>query len=153
MPTDSTIDGAGLDRLYFAYASNMDPRQMTERCPGATPYGRARLERWSFRIGHRGVATVIPAADDMVWGALWSVSDQHLDALDGFEGVALGRYRREVVSVVDDSGPVDAAVYIEPFAGSAPAREGYAERILRGAEYFGLPQEYRSLLQVEVGRP
>ncbi len=153
MPTDSASGGAGLERLYFAYASNMDPRQMRARCPGASPYGRARLERWSFRIGHRGVATVIPATDDMVWGALWWVSEHHLDALDGFEGVALGRYRREVVSVVGDSGPVEAAVYIEPFTESAPAREGYAERILHGAEFFGLPEEYQALLQVEVGRP
>lgn len=49
-------------RCYFAYGSNMDVRQMGQRCPGATLLWTATLGGYRFIINRRGVATVIVAA-------------------------------------------------------------------------------------------
>ncbi len=131
-----------LDGFYFAYASSMDPDQMRERCPGAEPLGRALLSGWGFRMGQRGVATVVRSADDVVWGGLWSVSEFHIEVLDGFEGVEIGRFHRETVRVDRDGERVDASIYVEPFEASAPARVFQLEHILAGAAFFHLPEDY-----------
>ncbi len=132
--------------LYFAYGSNLDPEQMEFRCPGAIPAGIGRLDGWRLRIGERGVATVTESPAAVVWGGLWEVSDEHLRALDRAEGVAAGLYRREVVGIARGDDALDAVVYIEAFTTDGPPRPGYLERILRGAEWFALPADYRAAL-------
>ncbi|MEZ5143284.1 MAG: gamma-glutamylcyclotransferase family protein [Acidimicrobiales bacterium] len=136
---------------YFAYGSNLDASQMANRCPGAVPGEVARLDGWAFRIGHRGVATIEPATGGVVWGGLWTVTDAHLAALDVAEGVAIGRYRRERLLVRAGTTPIEAVVYVEDFVEAGPPRTGYLERILRGAEQFGLPATYRAELEDLAG--
>jgi gamma-glutamylcyclotransferase (GGCT)/AIG2-like uncharacterized protein YtfP len=131
---------------YFAYGSNLDPDQMAERCPGAVALGPARLDGWQLRIGHRGVATIVPEPGWTVWGGLWRVTGPHLATLDRHEGVALGRYRRETTTVRRDDEPVDAVVYVEPFSADAAPRVGYLERIERGGRWFGLPADHTAHL-------
>lgn len=128
---------------YFAYGSNLDAAQMRSRCPGAMPVSAARLDGWQFRIGHRGYATIQPAADGVVWGGLWDVTDDHLASLDRHEGVAAGIYRRERLTVSVGTANVDAVVYIEEHVEDGPPKPGYLDRILRGAAEFGLPETYR----------
>lgn len=133
-------------QLYFAYGSNLDPTQMERRCPGAVARGVAVLNGWGFRIGERGVATIVARPDESTWGGLWAVTDAHLDALDRAEGVAIGLYRRAIVDLTTEEGPVEAIAYIEDFTSSGAARPGYLELICRGAEWFGLPATYRASL-------
>ena len=138
-------------RLYFAYGSNLDPEQMQQRCPGAEAAGVARLDGWQFRIGQRGVATIVESSGTQVWGGLWAVTDEHVAALDRAEGVHVGLYRRETLAVDRGDETVDAVVYIEDFTGDGEARPGYLERIVRGAAWFELPPDYRSgLAEVAV---
>lgn len=136
------MDEASASTRYFAYGSNLDPVQMAARCPGATAIGPARLDGWQLRIGHRGVATIVPHDGAVVWGGLWRVTDEHLTTLDGHEGVHAGRYRRDRLTVLDDSGPVDVVLYIEPFSRHGRPRPGYLEHIERGGRWFGLPHEH-----------
>lgn len=135
--------------LYFAYGSNMSSAQMAARCPGARPDGGAELADWRFLINNRGVATIAPAPGQRVLGVLWTCTAVHLHALDGFEGVQLGLYRRERVAVrrVDDGTTVEAVAYIEDNVAPGPPRAGYLERILAGAAEHGLDAAYRVWLE------
>ena len=77
-------------RLYFAYGSNMDPEQMSTRCPDSDFCGVAWLSSYRFRINSRGVATVVPEEGAVVHGALWMISTRDEGRLDKYEGVAQG---------------------------------------------------------------
>ncbi|MCU0310722.1 MAG: gamma-glutamylcyclotransferase [Acidimicrobiales bacterium] len=134
-------------QLYFAYGSNLDPHQMSDRCPGAPAESAARLDGWRFRIGDRGVATIVAEAGAVVWGGLWRLTIGHLATLDGHEGIGQGRYRREQIRVrTVDGETTTALVYVERYRGDGAPRDGYLERILRGAAWFGLPDRYRAEL-------
>lgn len=139
--------------LYFAYGSNMDPRQMRERCTGARPVGAARL------AGHRlvftrdapgwggGVASIEPAPGDEVWGVLWEITPADEEALDEYEGVAVGAYRKARVAVERGTDAREALVYVaNPRAGKPPSRR-YLAALVRGAASHGLPAPYVARLR------
>lgn len=81
-----------LDDLYFAYGSNLNVSQMGLRCPAATPHRGLALHDW--RLVFKRVADVEPAAGHRVIGGLWQVTGECLRALDRYEGVAAGLYRK-----------------------------------------------------------
>lgn len=95
---------------YFAYGSNLSVEGMAVRCPSATRVGRARLDGW--RLTFRGVADVEPASEEVVEGALWTVTPKDVRSLDHYEG-APHMYDREVVEVAAEGGrTVKAFTYV-----------------------------------------
>ena len=132
---------------YFAYGSNMASSQMAERCPGAVCLGIARLpgyrlafDAWSNRRGGL-VADVLPTPGADVWGVLWRVTEEHAEALDRYEGVARGQYRRETVQVESAQGEAVAAfAYVICNPGDeGPTTDGYRDLLLEGAREHALP--------------
>lgn len=126
---------------YFAFGSNMSLTQMSARCPGARPGDAATLPEhrlafvsWSPRWDG-GVATVEPSTGERCWGRLFLVSQQHLQALDGYEG-APWVYQRERVSVQRrDGSMVSAWAYIHTEASSyCPPSSSYLDTIEEGYE-------------------
>ena len=134
--------------LYFAYGSNMDPVQMSHRCPGARPLGAARLADWRLTFTRDspgwggGVGHIERAPGDEVWGVLWDVTDEHMRSLDEYEGVAGGVYVRDVVNVRHGDRDLDAVVYIAVPRGHKPPSKKYIAALVRGAEAHGLPSGY-----------
>ena len=145
---------------YFAYGSNLEPVQMKRRCPSHRVVGRATLP------GHRlvfpvrsggdwggGVAGIEPcdAPDATVHGVLFEVDDADLAALDRYEAVAEGMYRRERVTVhLEDGGATESWTYYatpDPTGPSPPSRR-YLNAILAGARHHGLPGSYVETLIV-----
>ena len=132
---------------YFAYGSNMASSQMADRCPGAISLGAARLpgyrlafDAWSNRRGGL-VADVLPAPGSEVWGVLWQVTEEHAEALDRYEGVARGQYRRENVRVESPNGErLEAFAYVicNP-AEEGPTTDAYRALLLEGAREHDLP--------------
>ena len=134
--------------LYFAYGSNMDPKQMAERCPGSHAVGRARL------AGHRlayvwdspgwggGVATVVPSSGNEVWGVLWELTDEDEKTLDRYEGVANGVYTKERVDLDATGEKVNALVYIATDAREKRPSARYVDALVRGARAHHLPLGY-----------
>ncbi len=120
----------------------MSSKQMAERCPGSTAIGLAMLPDFRFLINERGVATVVPEADAIVHGVIWSTTDEHIESLDGFEGLAKGNYIRETIEVETDDGAVDVLVYLASHQTPGPPRVGYLETVLGGARAFGVPADY-----------
>lgn len=129
--------------LYFAFGSNIVPAQMAKRCPGSAALGRADLADHRFRIGRRGYGTVVPETAAVVVGILWELRPEDEAALDVYEGVRHGLYRKVRRTVRLVSGELrEAYVYVaaDPEPGKAVA--GYMERIVAAAEAHGFPEAY-----------
>ncbi len=146
--------------LYFAYGSNLDPRQMRERAPSHRTVGMAALAdhrlvfpRYSPTWAG-GTAGVQLAHGATVWGMLYDVDEADfvvLDRHEGFKGPGdqHNGYDREQVTVDltrpdDQSVPrrVRAWTYLaRPSNPSPPSRE-YLDTIVRGARHHRLPEEY-----------
>lgn len=81
-----------LNELYFAYGSNLNVSQMAQRCPAAVPHRGLRVNDW--RLVFRRVADLEPAAGQQVVGGLWKVTRACEQALDRYEGIHHGLYRK-----------------------------------------------------------
>lgn len=129
--------------LYFAYGSNMLASQMEERCPSAVPLGVVTLDDYAFIISGAGVASVEPRGGSVTQGVLWAITEACERTLDRKEGVKAGCYRRVFLPVTTADGESkESLVYIDTRIGSAAARGGYMEKIVRGAIEFELDPEY-----------
>jgi cation transport regulator ChaC len=141
-------DGAAMPQLYFAYASNMEPRRFRRLCPGGTVVGPARLpgRRLAFsrysRQRRGGSTDIVADAKAEVWGVLYEVGDADLETLDRSEDVPTA-YRRETVVVEDAEGRERQAVtYVANRTGDFLPHPDYLKLIVQGAEARGLPPEW-----------
>ena len=158
-----------LPHLYFAYGSNLYLKQMHERCPGHQPVGKARLPGWHLAFtahSHRwggAVATIVPVSakhpewalvdsatghawwHDHVPGAVYRLSDEHMQILDGFEEHP-DVYRRTQVTVELHDGitwkPTEVITYIRPLQQRLPGAPVYVDTIARGYVAHGLDPEH-----------
>ena len=101
---------------YFAYASNLNKKQMLERCPDSKPRFVAILPNYKLvfagwsRQWRGGVASVKPFRGERVRGAIYEVTEKCLRQLDKYEA----GYDRFKVTVFDeDNEPVEAITYIK----------------------------------------
>jgi gamma-glutamylcyclotransferase (GGCT)/AIG2-like uncharacterized protein YtfP len=141
---------------YFAYGSNMDPKQMASRCPGAEALGRARLADHELTFVSDspgwggGVATVIPSSGAEVWGGLWELTDEHVEALDRYEGVAINAYVKDQIDVEAESGAVRALIYLATDERYKKPSGRYVDALVRGAKAFSLPADYVEQLRAAL---
>ena len=100
--------------------------------------------------GRTGVADVIPARDDTVWGALYDIEDDELTAIDRKEGYgwAYTRVVRPVLLEAGDQGQA-AVVYtvrIKEPAQVLPSRQ-YLDQLIAAAHERRLPDVYVEKLE------
>ena len=143
---------------YFAYGSNMAPAVIRRLCPrhsylGVAYVGGHRLAftRRSMRTG-TGVADIVRAAGETVWGVLYRIDDDELAAIDRKEGHDWA-YKRVMLAVRLDGGPERTAVTYtvrskEP-AQVPPSRQ-YLDLVIAAARERGLPGSY--IEQIEAVR-
>ena len=120
---------------YFAYGSNLNRKQMLERCPDSKPLFVATLPNykrvfvgWS-RQWHGGVVSIRSYRGEKVVGAIYEVSEQCLKRLDKYEA----SYSRLKVTVFDeDSEPVETITYI---------KSGQSEETQPSKEYLSIIQQ------------
>lgn len=136
---------------YFAYGSNMNLKQMEERCgKNAKFLKRAFLKGFKFvydgySVTRKGaVANIIETGNesDIVWGGLFEIDKECNDKLDRFEGYPKA-YNRKVVPVHDDEGNTYCAiVYYRTGEKEAKPSESYKEVVIKGAIDCGIPEDY-----------
>lgn len=142
--------------MYFAYGSNMSDEQIRKRCPSHHFVCVAQLRGYRLAFTRRsekrgcGVADVVAAQDEAVWGVLFEMCEGDLAALDRHEGAHLKppAYVRKSVQVVADGQLLDATTY-EVFSKSASQHapnSDYLGLITAGARKWGLPQGYQEAL-------
>ena len=128
---------------YFAYGSNIDLEQMADRCPGARLGETSRLKGYQFLINERGVATLVESAKHSVEGLLWWILPEDEAALDRYEGVARGFYRKDCSVTLDWSwGRVKPLIYFADNTTPGKPRDEYLERILAWGEIHGFAPQY-----------
>ena len=101
--------------LYAAYASNLDPAQMRERCPESPLASSGWLEGWRLTFG----------GEDLGW-----------------EGADSGLYRKLRVRVHTLDGDEMAWLYVlDSYEGGLPSAR-YLGLIAEAAEAAGAPDDY-----------
>ncbi len=123
---------------YFAYASNLNKKQMRERCPDSKPRLIATLPHhklvfagWS-RKWRGGSATIKRFSGERIFGAIYEISEQCLRQLDRCEGYP-DVYNRFKVTVFDENGePIEAITY---------AKSGLLEETPPAKEYLSIIQQ------------
>jgi hypothetical protein len=144
--------------FYFAYGSNMDPRQIIRRCPSYRFYSRAILTDYKldFTLRSRqrrcGVANVVPCKTAKVIGVIYRInSTRDWARLDRAEGFRKGkkrsnRYVRSQIfttTINDKKLDVLAYIYIGLIEKSPPPpSNAYLDQMIYGADHWGLPAEY-----------
>ena len=101
-------------RLYVAYGSNLNIRQMKYRCPTAKLYGTGTIEDYELQFkGHpnSAFATIAPKEGACVPVAVWEIQPDDEKALDRYEGYP-SHYFKQNVPVQLDGEEVSAMVYI-----------------------------------------
>lgn len=128
---------------YFAYGTNLNIKQMSERCPYAEFISQAEVSGYKFIFNSRGTATIIPAEGFKVYGVLYEIDKKCLKELDKYEGVSKGVYNREETEVISKDGEqVRAIVYIANDSTEGSPRKDHWDKILEGAQENNLPDEY-----------
>jgi gamma-glutamylcyclotransferase len=116
---DKSIETGKIDGMYyFAYASNLNRKQMAERAPDSKPKFIATLPNFKLtftaRAGRQGgVASIRPHRGEKVLGAVYEISDRDLKRLDGYEGYPTVYDRRKVTVWTETNEAVEAITYIK----------------------------------------
>ena len=127
---------------YFAYASNLNRKQMRERCPDSKPRLTVTLPNYKLafvgwsRQWRGGVASIKPFRGEKVPGAIYEVSEECLRRLDKYEA----GYNRLNVTVFDEHGqPVQAITYIKSGQSEeTPPSKEYVAVIQQGYRDWGI---------------
>jgi gamma-glutamylcyclotransferase (GGCT)/AIG2-like uncharacterized protein YtfP len=134
--------------LYAAYGSNMDSAQMAERCPYSPQQGTGWLEGWRLTFGGEelgwegALATVVEDQAERVFVVLYDVSESDEKALDRWDGVTLGFYRKLTVRVQTLEGDAAAWLYVlNGYEGGLPSAR-YIGILADAAEKAAAPADY-----------
>jgi Gamma-glutamyl cyclotransferase, AIG2-like len=133
--------------LHFAYGSNMSRTLMLRRCPTAVAIGTARLDHWRFLVTRDGYASIVPAQGEVVQGVLWRLSPRDLAAVNAYESLDSGLYRRRMLPVICGRQRVAALVYVGRERRAGRPRPGYQELVVQAARDWELPGDYIRALQ------
>lgn len=143
---------------YFAYGSNMAGPVMSAACAEHRFLGPARLPGYRFAFMRRsvrtgtGVADILPDPESSVWGALYELEQDRLDALDRKETLGSAYEHLDVVVLTGDGASHGAMAY------SVIAKEpievrpslAYVEGLMQGARERSLPRDYVASLRALV---
>ena len=123
---------------YFAYGSNLNRKQMQERCPDSQPMFMATLPNYKLvfagwsRQWRGGTATIKHFMQEKVIGAIYDISEGDLKRLDSYEGYP-GSSNRLKVRVFDEDGTaIEAMTYI---------KAGQLEETSPSKEYLAIVQQ------------
>ena len=101
-------------KLYIAYGSNMDERQMAYRCPNAELIGESEVKDYEllFKGSQTGsYATIEPKKGKAVPVLIWKITEDDEQSLDLYEGYPTFYYKKNLTVTVDGE-ELTAMVYI-----------------------------------------
>ena len=133
-------------KLYVAYGSNLNMRQMRGRCPGAEFVGTGVVEGYELQFKgslYGAHATIAPKEGAIVPVGVWTIQkrdEARLDLYEGYHPKGYCYYDKNQISVkMNDGRSLSGMVYImdqkQDFGN--PTR-GYYETVRQGYEDCGL---------------
>ena len=141
---------------YYAYGSNMDLAQITDRigrCPQREPGTLRgyvlRFNKQAWKKPGQAFANIEESKGEAAPGILYDITEAELEIIDGYESVKFDHYERHSVLVETSAGEVVQAVAHVACEGRIqegllPTRK-YLNRLLAGAEL--LPDDHVQWLQ------
>ncbi len=142
--------------LYAAYASNLDPARMGDRCPHSPLRTTGWLIGWRLTFGGEdlgwdgALATIVEDPLEQVFVAVYDITDDDESQLDGWESADSGLYRKTRVRVATLRGEELAWTYVlDAYEGGLPSAI-YLGTVADAAEAAGAPDDYVHGLR---GRP
>jgi gamma-glutamylcyclotransferase (GGCT)/AIG2-like uncharacterized protein YtfP len=146
--------------IYFAYGSNMARDVIATLSPRHRFLGVARLADYRLAFTRRsvktgsGVADVVQAPGQAVWGALYEIADEELAAIDRKEGHDWAYVRARLpVQLAGDSRERIATLYTvrSKVSPEVPPSRQYLDRIIEAARERELPDQYvRQIAAVRI---
>jgi Tfp pilus tip-associated adhesin PilY1 len=144
--------------LYAAYASNLDPTRMVERCPHSPLRDTGWLTGWRLTFGGEDLGwdgampTIVQDPFEQVFVALYDVTGEDMGTLDELESATTGLYRKTRVRVQCLAGSVVAWTYVlDAYEGGLPSASSLG--ILGdAAEAAGAPDDYVAGLRARACR-
>ncbi|MBR2578651.1 MAG: gamma-glutamylcyclotransferase, partial [Clostridia bacterium] len=107
------------EKYYIAYGSNLNVRQMMERCPLAKIKGVSEIPDYEllFKGSKTGsYLTIEPRKNSKVPVAIWTITEEDEKALDRYEGFPTFYYKKEmklpVTFLSGETRNIDAFAYI-----------------------------------------
>lgn len=130
--------------VYFAYGSNLNLKDMKERCPSGVVIGKGILK--DYRLVYRGkenasYLNVERKEWESVPIGIWQIDECDLASLDCYEGYPELYYKKEI-AVETDNGTVKGMIYImnEGYPVHKPA-DSYRKICMEGYRDFGFDIE------------
>ena len=144
-----------MTKLYIAYGSNMDEKQMAYRCPEAQLLGTAAVEdyRLLFKGSKTGAyATIEPEVGCRVPVLVWRITEQDERSLDRYEGCPTyyTKHRRKVM--MDDGSELWGMVYIMKLIRPMIPHASYYNGIHSAYTKLGLRSEIERVLEPALQR-
>jgi len=137
--------------LYAAFASNLDPNLMAERCPYSPLRGTGWITGWRLTFGGAelgwdgAMATVVEDPSDpanQVFVALYDVHPKDVERLDEWEWIDQNVYSKIQVRVQTLDGEQLAWMYVlNAYEGGLPSAR-YLGILAEAAEAAGAPDDY-----------
>jgi gamma-glutamylcyclotransferase (GGCT)/AIG2-like uncharacterized protein YtfP len=137
--------------LYAAFAANLDPNLMAERCPYSPLRGTGWLTGWRLTFGGEelgwegAMATVVEDPSNpanQVFVALYDVHPKDVERLDEWEWIDQGIYSKIQVRVQTLDGEQLAWMYVlNAYEGGLPSAR-YLGILAEAAEAAGAPDDY-----------
>ena len=125
-------------KLYVAYGSNLNLRQMAMRCPNAHLVGTGKIEGYELQFKgqpHGAFATIVPKDGASVPVAVWELGRGDETSLDIYEGVSVGHYYKQNIPVQMGGRTVSAMAYImDPKMTHGIPTQRYYNAVLEGYE-------------------
>ena len=130
--------------VYFAYGSNLNLKDMKERCPSGVVIGKGILK--DYRLVYRGsenasYLNVERKEWESVPIGIWQIDECDLASLDCYEGYPEHYYKKEI-AVETDNGTVKGMIYImnEGYPVHKP-EDSYRKTCMEGYRDFGFDIE------------
>ena len=104
-----------VNRLYVAYGSNLNIRQMAMRCPTAKLIGTGTVNDYELQFKgnpHGAYATIGVHEGSKVPVGVWKIGLFDEKSLDSYEGYPSHYYKKNIPVVMDSGEELTAMVYI-----------------------------------------
>ena len=128
------------EKIYIAYGSNMNLRQMAQRCPESQAVSAGILCGYELQFKYH--ATIAPNPESEVPVLLWKLSELDERSLDRYEGFPK-YYTKQFVKFDFHGDTAEGMIYI--MNGNKPLQvptEQYYNTILEGYNSAGLDPKY-----------
>lgn len=137
--------------FYFAYNANIDPNRMRNIAPGASFEFIAHLPEWKMEFtilnGSGGLPTVRPLPGNTVWGAIFSVPDGELTAIDAHEATE-GRVPTRTQAMDREGRRHDVVTHVAAESGDPlQPEQPYLRSMVTGGRHWNLPMGWVASLE------